>query len=104
MTLANKAEQNRISPWYAKAGAGCSIVPFSRFVSPTMLALKTGGYACWLHLTGMDEESLTDQELEGRVRLIGASLRGIPENACLYSTRGFSQGSTFRARRSTKTR
>ena len=84
MTLANKAEQNRISPWYAKAGAGCSIVPFSRFVSPTMLALKTGGYACWLHLTGMDEESLTDQELEGRVRLIGASLRGIPENACLY--------------------
>ena len=84
MTLANKAEQNRISPWYAKAGAGCSIVPFSRFVSPTMLALKTGGFACWLHLTGMDDESLTDQELEGRVRLIGASLRGLPEGACLY--------------------
>ena len=84
MTLANKAEQQKISPWYAKAGAGCSIVPYSRFVSPTMLALKTGGYACWLHLTGMDEESLTDQQLERSVRLIGASLRGLPENAGLY--------------------
>ena len=84
MTLANKAEQKKISPWYAKAGAGCSIVPFSRFVSPTMLALKTGGYACWFDLTGMDEESLTDQELEGRARLIEASLRGLPEGACLY--------------------
>jgi type IV secretion system protein VirB4 len=84
MTLANKAEQNKLSPWYAKAGAGCSIVPFSRFVSPTMLALKTGGYACWFDLTGMDEESLTDQELEGRMRLIEASLRGLPEGACLY--------------------
>ena len=84
MTLANRTEQQNLNPWYAKAGAGCSIVPFSRFVTPTMLALKTGGYACWLHLTGMDEESLTDQELENRVRLIGASLRGIPENAGLY--------------------
>jgi type IV secretion system protein VirB4 len=84
MTLAKKAEIQRTSPWYAKAGAGSSIVPFSRFVSPTILALKTGGYACWFHLTGMDEESLTDQELEGRVRLIEASLRGLPEGACLY--------------------
>ena len=84
MTLANNAVQKRIAPWYAKAGAGCSIVPFSRYVSPSMLALKTGGYACWFDLTGMDEESLTDQELESRVRLIQAALRGLPEGACLY--------------------
>ena len=35
-------------------------------------------------MTGINEESLTDQELEGRVRLIEASLRGLPEGACLY--------------------
>jgi type IV secretion system protein VirB4 len=84
MTPEKKTELRRHTPWYAKAGAGCSIVPISRFVNPNIFALKTGGYGCLFTLTGIDEESLTDQELESRVRSIEASLRGLPEGSCLY--------------------
>ena len=73
-----------LTPWYAKAGAACGIVPISRFVSPTIFTLKTGGYGCLFSLTGIDEEGLTDQELEGRVRSIEGALRGLPEGSALY--------------------
>jgi type IV secretion system protein VirB4 len=43
MTRAN-AEQQKHTPWFAKAGAACSIVPISRFVGPSVFALKGGGY------------------------------------------------------------
>ena len=43
MTRAN-TEQIKHTPWFAKAGAACSIVPISRFVGPNIFALKGGGY------------------------------------------------------------
>ena len=39
--------------------------------------------ACFL-LAGIDEESLTDQELDARVRSIEGALRGLPDGSCLY--------------------
>jgi type IV secretion system protein VirB4 len=83
MTRAN-AEQLKHAPWFAKAGAACSIVPISRFIGPNVFALKGGGYGCLFSLTGIDEEGLTDLELESRVRSIEGALRGLPEGACLY--------------------
>ena len=83
MTLAS-SEQSRLLPWYAKAGAASSIVPLSRWVSPTVFALKNGGYGVAASVAGMDEESLTDQELESRTRTLQGALRGLPEGACLY--------------------
>jgi len=83
MTRAN-TEQRKNTPWFAKAGAACSIVPISRFVSDNTFALKGGGYGCLFSLTGIDEESATDLELESRVRSIEGALRGLPESACLY--------------------
>jgi type IV secretion system protein VirB4 len=83
MTRVN-TEQFKHTPWFAKAGAACSIVPISRFVSPNVFALKNGGYGCLFSLTGMDEEGLTDRELESRVRSIEGALRGLPEGSCLY--------------------
>jgi type IV secretion system protein VirB4 len=83
MTRAN-TEQLKNTPWFAKAGAACSIVPISRFVSPSIFALKGGGYGCLFSVAGMDEESLTDLELESRVRQIEGALRGLPEGSCLY--------------------
>jgi type IV secretion system protein VirB4 len=83
MTRAN-AEQSKFVPWFAKAGAACSIVPVARFVSDNFFALKGGGYGCLFSLTGVDEEGLTDQELESQLRMIEGSLRGLPEGACLY--------------------
>ncbi len=83
MTLAN-IEQRRHSPWFAKAGAACSIVPISRFVGANIFALKGGGYGCLFSLTGMDEEGLTDLELDSRMRSIEGALRGLPEGSCLY--------------------
>src|SRR5437867_11802845 len=83
MTRAN-SEQQRHTPWFAKAGAACSIVPISRFVGPNVFALKGGGYGCLFSLTGMDEEGLADQELESRMRSIEGALRGLPEGSCLY--------------------
>jgi type IV secretion system protein VirB4 len=83
MTRAN-TEQSKHTPWFAEAGAACSIVPISRFIGPNIFALKGGGYGCLFSLTGIDEESLTDLELESLVRSIEGALRGLPEGACLY--------------------
>src|SRR5579883_1997368 len=83
MTRAN-TEQAKFVPWFAKAGAACSIVPISRFVGPSIFALKGGGYGCLFALTGIDEEGLTDQEIGARMRSIEGALRGLPEGSCLY--------------------
>ncbi len=83
MTRAN-TEQIKHTPWFAKAGAACSIVPISRFIGPNIFALKGGGYGCLFALNGIDEEGLTDQELDARMRSIEGALRGLPEGACLY--------------------
>ena len=83
MTRAN-TEQLKYTPWFAKAGAACSIVPISRFVNDRIFALKGGGYGCLFSLAGLDEEGLTDQELEAQVRSIEGALRGLPEGSCLY--------------------
>jgi type IV secretion system protein VirB4 len=83
MTRVN-TEQLKHTPWFAKAGAACSIVPIARFVGPNIFALKGGGYGGLFSLTGIDEEGLTDQELESRMRSIEGSLRGLPEGSCLY--------------------
>jgi type IV secretion system protein VirB4 len=83
MTRAN-TEQLKHTPWFAKAGAACSIVPISRFVGSNIFALKGGGYGCLFSLTGIDEEGLTDQELEARMHSIEGALHGLPEGSCLY--------------------
>ena len=77
-------DQLKHTPWFAKAGAACSIVPISRFVGPSIFALKGGGYGCLFALAGIDEEGLTDQELDARMRSIEGALRGLPEGSCLY--------------------
>ena len=83
MTRVN-TEQQRYTPWFAKAGAACSIVPIARFVHDRIFALKGGGYGCLFSLAGIDEEGVTDQGLEAQVRTIEGALRGLPEGACLY--------------------
>ena len=83
MTRAN-AEQNKHTPWFAKAGAACSIIPISRFVSGQSFALKGVGYGVLMSLRGIDQESLTDQELEAQVRSLEGVLRGLPEGFGLY--------------------
>ena len=83
MTRAS-SEQSKYVPWFAKAGAACSIVPIARFVSDHIFALKGGGYGCLFSLSGIDEEGVTDQELESHLRMIEGALRGMPEGACLY--------------------
>jgi type IV secretion system protein VirB4 len=83
MTRAN-TEQAKHTPWFAKAGAACSIVPIARFVGPNIFALKSGGYGCLFSLTGIDEEGVTDLGLDSRMRSIEGALRGLPEGSCLY--------------------
>src|SRR5580658_7052242 len=83
MTRAN-TEHAKFVPWFATAGAACSIVPIARFIGPNIFALKGGGYGCLFALNGIDEEGLTDQELDARMRSIEGALRGLPEGSCLY--------------------
>jgi type IV secretion system protein VirB4 len=83
MTRAN-SEQLKHVPWFAKAGAACSILPIARFVSENIFALKGGCYGCFFRLSGVDEEGLADQELESHLRMIEGSLRGLPEGTALY--------------------
>lgn len=77
-------EEQKHTPWFAKAGAACSIAPVSRFVGEHIFALKGGGYGCLFSLDGINEEGLTDQELDATVRSIEGALRGLPEGSCLY--------------------
>ncbi len=79
-----KTEQAKFVPWFAKAGAACSVVPIARFVNEHIFALKGGGYGCLFALSGIDEEGLTDQELEAQMRSLEGALHGLPEGACLY--------------------
>lgn len=79
-----KSSQAKFVPWFAKAGAACSIVPIARLVTEHIFALKGGGYGCLFALTGIDEEGLTDQELEARMRSLEGALHGLPEGSCLY--------------------
>jgi type IV secretion system protein VirB4 len=83
MTRAN-TEQLKYTPWFAKAGAACSIVPIARFVNDRIFSLKGGGYGCLFSLIGVDEEGLTDQELEAEMRSIEGALCGLPDGSCLY--------------------
>ncbi len=83
MTRAN-TEQQKYTPWFAKAGAACSIIPISRFVSDRIFALKGGGYGCLFSLDGIDEEGATDQALDAEMRSIEGALRGLPEGSCIY--------------------
>jgi type IV secretion system protein VirB4 len=83
MTHVN-TEQLKYTPWFAKAGAACSIVPIARFINDRIFTLKGGGYGCLFSLAGLDEEGLTDQELEAEMRSIEGALRGLPEGSCLY--------------------
>jgi type IV secretion system protein VirB4 len=83
MTRVN-TEQLKYTPWFAKAGAACSIVPIARFINDRIFTLKGGGYGCLFSLAGLDEEGLTDQELEAEMRSIEGALRGLPEGSCLY--------------------
>lgn len=62
-------------------------MPISRFVGPHLFALKGGGYGCLFSLAGVDDESITDQELEAHVRAVEAALGGLPEGSCLYQYR-----------------
>jgi len=78
------SEQAKFVPWFAKAGAACSIVPIARFVNEHIFALKGCGYGCLFSLAGIDEEGLTDPELEARMRSLEGALHGLPEGACLY--------------------
>src|SRR5258708_13053688 len=94
MTRAN-TEQLKHTPWFAKAGAACSIVPIARFVGPNIFALKGGGYGCLFALIGIDEEGLTDQELDSRMRSIEGALRGLPEGSCLFQSTPLTSGFTI---------
>ena len=102
MTRAN-TEQLKHTPWFAKAGAACSIVPIARFVSPSIFALKGGGYGCLFSLAGIDEEGVTDLELDSRMRSIEGALRGLPEGSCLYQYTRVMSGFDLRARQSIPT-
>ncbi len=72
------------TPWFARAGAACSIVPISRFVNNSAFALKGGGYGRLFSLSGVDEESLTDLQLESVIHSVEGALRSLPSGSCLY--------------------
>ncbi|MGI4831531.1 MAG: type IV secretion system DNA-binding domain-containing protein, partial [Janthinobacterium lividum] len=82
MTRAN-AEQQKHTPWFAKAGAACSIIPISRAVGDHAFALKGRGYTVAFSVEGKDDESLTDQELEAKMRGVEGALRSLTEGFCL---------------------
>ena len=69
---------------------------------PKIFALKGGGYGCLFTLAGLDEEAMTDLELEARIRQVEGALRGLPDGSCLYQYTRVMSGSTFPGRNSTR--
>ena len=78
------ANTDRSNPWFATAGAACSIVPIARFVDKNFFALKTGGYGALFSLNGVDEEGRTDEELDAITKFLEGALRVLPHDSCLY--------------------
>ena len=99
-----KTEQQKHTPWFAKAGTAASIVPLSRAFGPNVFALKGGGYAVLFSVDGDDDESLTDQELEAKVRGLESALRGLTEGSRSISTPASSPATNYRASPSTAIR
>ena len=97
-------EQIKHAPWFAKAGAACSIVPIARLVNPNVFALKGGGYGCLFSLTVIDDLGLTDLELDSRMRSIERSYADCRKALVSLSTRASCPASIFRARRSMQIR
>jgi len=80
---------------HASAKAANSIVPIARFVGSTVFAMKAGGYGCLFSLTGVDQEGLTDQELEAKIRAVEGGLRGLAEGSCVYQYMRVTAGFTI---------
>ena len=91
MTRAS-TEQHKHTPWFAQAGAASSIVPIARFVGSHAFATKNGDYGVVFSVAGVDPESLTDQELEAKVRGLEDALRGLPDGFCLQQYTRVKQG------------
>ena len=81
--MALRTEQRKHTPWFAKAGAACSIIPICRFVAPTVFADKQNEYGTLMRVRGVDQEGLTDQEIEALLRSVEGVLRGLTEGFCL---------------------
>jgi hypothetical protein len=77
MTRAN-TEQIKHTPWFAKAGAACSIVPLSRFVGPKIFALKGGGYPRELTVYTSDGCQTASSKLAVRKELAAPAIAEIP--------------------------
>lgn len=91
MTRAS-AEQQKHTPWFAKAGAACSIVPISRWVTSHVFANKDNAYGVWFSLESRDTESLTDEEIQALLATLEGTLRGLTEGFCLYQYARVKQG------------
>ena len=91
MTRAS-TEQQKHTPWFAKAGAACSIVPIARFVGPHAFATKSNDFGVVMSLTGLYTESLTDQEIQAHLLSVEGTLRGLHQGFCLYQYARVMQG------------
>jgi type IV secretion system protein VirB4 len=91
MTRAN-TEQSKHTPWFAQAGAACSIVPISRWVGPNAFVTKGNDYGVFFSVEGRDTESLTDEEIQAQLATLEGALRGLTEGFCLYQYARVKQG------------
>ena len=86
MTRAN-TEQLKHTPWFAKAGAACSIVPISRFVGAEHLRPEGRRLRMPVLPHRRGRRGLTDQELESRVRRSRAHCADCRKARACISTR-----------------
>ena len=83
MTRVNIEQQNTLR------GSQRQEQPVASFLSPASLGRtsspsRVAATGVSSHLSGIDEEGLTDLDLDSRMRSIEGALRGLPEGSCLY--------------------
>jgi len=74
----------KVTSWFADALPMRQIVPIARFVSEHEFQIKTGGYAAMFHLTGIDDESLTDESLASVSRRLATAFKKLDTSVVVY--------------------
>ena len=84
----------KVTAWFSGSLPMRNIVPISRFVTDSVFGVKTGGFGAMFSVSGVDDESLTEESLQNISRRLIAAFKKLEPTVTVYQylvkTRGCS--------------
>ena len=74
----------KVTSWFRGALPMRSIVPITRFVSDTQFGVKSGGFGAMFAVSGVDDESLTEEALHVISRRLVAAFKKLEPSVTVY--------------------